>query len=133
MSVTAFTYDAAHGSLKEIQTISTLPKDFKGQNLSTAEAEIDPKGKFLYVSNRGPDSIAIFAIGGDGKLKVVDIVSTQGKTPRNFKIDPTGNYLLAANRGTNNIVQFASIPNRKADAYGKTIEVGSPVSRIRAD
>jgi 6-phosphogluconolactonase len=103
-TVTAFSYDA-HGTLKEQQTISTLPQDFKGKN-DTAEIEVHPKGKFLYGSNRGHDSIAVFAIGPKGMLKAVEYVSTEGKMPRSFAIDPTGSYLFAANQGSNKIVVF---------------------------
>ena len=104
-TVTAFSYDAAHGTLREQQTISTLPKDFKGKN-DTAEIEVHPNGKFLYGSNRGHDSIAVFAIGPKAMLKAVEYVSTEGKTPRSFAIDPTGSYLFAANQGSNKIVVF---------------------------
>src|SRR6266513_2756601 len=96
-------FDAAHGTLREQQTISTLPKDFKGKN-DTAEIEVHPNGKFLYGSNRGHDSIAVFAIGPKGMLKAVEYDSTEGKTPRSFAIDPTGSYLLAANQGSNKVV-----------------------------
>jgi 6-phosphogluconolactonase len=105
-SVTVFAYGAAGGTLKEIQTISTLPQGFTGQS-STAEIQIDPAGKFLYVSNRGHDSIAIFAIDPvKGTLTPVDYVLTQGKTPRYFALDPTGAFLLAANQNSNTIVPF---------------------------
>ena len=125
--VTAFDYDAARGALKEIQTISTLPKDFSGTD-NSAEIEVDAKGRYLYASNRGHDSIAIFAIAKNGTLTPVDYVSTQGKIPRNFKIDPTGGYLLAANQNTNNIVLFRV--DRKSGgltATGKSVEVHAPV------
>jgi 6-phosphogluconolactonase len=104
--VTVFAYDRAGGKLKELQTISTLPKDFSGTN-NSAELEVHPNGRFLYASNRGHDSIAVFAIDPTANtLTLVEHVSTQGKTPRNFAIDPTGAYLLAANQDTNNIVFF---------------------------
>jgi 6-phosphogluconolactonase len=104
--VTVFAYDRDRGTLKELQTISTLPKDFSGTN-NSAELEVHPNGRFLYASNRGNDSIAVFAIDPRAKtLTLVEHVPTQGKTPRNFAIDPTGAYLLAANQDTNNIVLF---------------------------
>ena len=104
--VTVFAYDRAGGKLKEIQTITTLPKDFSGTN-NSAELEVHPNGRFLYASNRGHDSIAVFAIDPTANtLTLVEHVSTQGKIPRNFAIDPTGAYLLAANQNTNNIVVF---------------------------
>ena len=104
--VTVFAYDRAGGTLKELQTISTLPRDFSGTN-NSAELQVHPNGRFLYASNRGHNSIAVFAIDPRAKtLTLVEHVPTQGKTPRNFAIDPTGRYLLAANQDTNNIVIF---------------------------
>jgi 6-phosphogluconolactonase len=127
-TVTALAYDAAHGILKDSQTISTLPKDFQGEN-STAEVQVEPKGLFLYGSNRGHDSIAIFAINAkDGKLSPVGQVSTQGKTPRNFGIDPTGSYLLAANQDSHSIVVFRIDPKSgRLTPTGQVLDVGSPV------
>ncbi len=95
-SVTAFA--VAGGTLKELQTLSSLPGDFSGRN-STAEIQLDRTGKFLYVSNRGHDSIAVLAIDAStGKMTAVEHVSSQGKTPRTFSLDPTGRYLFAANQ-----------------------------------
>ena len=106
-TVTAFAYDADGAVLQEIQTISTLPAGWEG-NSSTADIHVSPSGRFLYGSNRGHDSIAIFAVDAQrGTLTVVGYESTRGRTPRNFAIDPTGTFLLAANQGTNNIVVFA--------------------------
>jgi 6-phosphogluconolactonase len=105
-SVTVFAYDANHGTLQNKQTISTLLPNFRGQN-TAAEIVVDTSGRFLYVSNRGADSIAVFAIKSDnGTLSLVEIVSTGGKTPRNFAIDPSGRWLLAANQDSNNIRMF---------------------------
>jgi 6-phosphogluconolactonase len=105
-TVTALAYDSGKGVLRELQTISTLPKDFTGNN-STADVHVHPSGKFVYGSNRGHDSIAVFAVDtSKGTLMAVEQVSTQGRTPRNFGIDPSGSYLLAANQATNNIVVF---------------------------
>jgi 6-phosphogluconolactonase len=104
--VTVFAYDRAGGTLNQLQTISTLPKDFSGSN-NSAELAVHPNGRFLYASNRGHDSIAVFAIDPTANtLTLVEHVPTQGKMPRNFAIDPTGVYLLAANQNTNNIVVF---------------------------
>lgn len=127
-TVTAFTYDAARGAFKELQTISTLPHDFTGDN-TTAELEVHPSGKYLYGSNRGHDSIAVFAIdAGKGTLALLADVPTQGKTPRNFGLDPTGAYLLAANQNSGNLVLFRIDPNTgKPAATGDIFEVGSPV------
>src|SRR5262249_7189013 len=88
------------------QTISTLPEDFKGAS-HTAEVVAHPSGKFLYGSNRGHDSIAIFTIDpSTGKLSTLGFEPTQGKNPRNFALDPTGTYLLAENMGSDSIVVF---------------------------
>jgi 6-phosphogluconolactonase len=104
--VTASSYDRAAGTMKELQTISTLPKDFSGVN-NSAEIFAHPSGKFLYASNRGHDSIAVFAIDPKkGTLTAVEQAPTLGKGPRGFAIDPTGAFLLAANQNTNNAVLF---------------------------
>lgn len=126
-AVTAFAYDAARGALTEIQYISTLPDDWTGVS-HTAEVLCHPSGKFLYCSNRGHDSIAVFRIGKDGKLTTVEQTSTQGKTPRNFNIDPTGNYLIAANQQSDNMVVFRiDLKTGKLKPTGQAVEVGSPV------
>src|SRR5207237_2406306 len=102
----AVSYDEARGSLRQLQVISTLPKDFRGQN-DDAEIEVHPSGRFLYGSNRGHDSIAVFAIdSGTGTLTPVEHVPTEGKTPRSFAIDPAGSYLLVANQDSDNLVVF---------------------------
>jgi 6-phosphogluconolactonase len=127
-TVTAFRYDRALGTLQELQTVSSLPKEFSGNN-STAEIAVDRQGKFLYGSNRGNNSIAVFAIDPHkGTLTLVEHTSTQGKTPRNFAIDPTGSYLFAANQGSGNIVLFHIDRNTgRLTPAGQTVEVGSPV------
>jgi len=105
-TVTAYACDAAKGALAPIQSISTLPKGFEGNN-SCAEVLVHPLGRFLYGSNRGHDSIAVFAVdAGTGRLTALGHEPTGGKHPRNFRIDPAGKYLLAANRDTNNVVVF---------------------------
>ena len=127
-SVTAFRYDADRGALTSIDTVSTLPDDFDGQN-TTAEIEVHPSGKFVYGSNRGHDSIVIFAVDGDsGTLRQVGHQSTQGKTPRNFAVDPTGAYLLAANQATDSIVVFrVDGQTGKLDSTGYSAGIASPV------
>jgi 6-phosphogluconolactonase len=127
-SVTAFAYDPDNGTLSEIQTITTLPADFKGRG-STAEVQVHPTGKFLYGSNRGHDSIAIFAIDQTtGKLTSVGFEPTQGKTPRNFAIDPTGSLLLAENQDSNTIVVFRIDPqDGTLKPTGQTVKVSQPV------
>ena len=130
LTVTAFQWDAKKGVLKEIQTISTLPADADRKGASTAEVLVHPSGKWLYGSNRGHNTIALFNINqADGKLTAVDHTSSQGKIPRNFRIDPTGNYLFAGNQNTDNMVLFRiDQANGKLTPMGKQVEVGAPVS-----
>ena len=127
-TVTAFSYDAAGGVLKEVETVSTLPADFKGVS-NTAEVQAHPSGKFLYGSNRGHDSIAVFTINTKkGTLTPVEQVPTQGKVPRNFGIDPTGSYLIAANQNSDNLVVFRiDKKTGRLTATGQVVEVGAPV------
>jgi 6-phosphogluconolactonase len=127
-TVTAFAYDPVKGRLTEIQTISTLPEDFHGSS-HTAEVVAHPSGRFLYGSNRGHDSIAIFAIDAStGKLSTAGFEPTQGKNPRNFAMDPTGTYLLAENMGTDSIVVFRIDPQTGAlRPTGQTVTVPKPV------
>jgi 6-phosphogluconolactonase len=109
-TVTTFSFQANRGVMAELQTVPTLPKDFTGRS-SSAEIVVDRAGKFLYSSNRGHDSIAVFAIDSKkGTLTPVEHVPTQGKTPRNFAIDPTGAYLFAANQDSHSIVLFRVDP-----------------------
>ena len=127
-SVTTFSYETKTGTLKSLQTISALPPQYAGRK-EAAETAVHPSGKFLYASNRGHDSIAIFAIDGKkGTLKPVGHVLTGGKTPRHFAIDPTGGYLLAENQESNNIVVFHIDPATGAlTPTGQNVEVPSPV------
>lgn len=122
-TVTTFDYDPGAGSLTEIQTVSTLPADYKGGG-DTAEVQVHPSGKFLYGSNRGHDSIAVFAIDPkSGKLEFLEAEPTQGKNPRNFAIDPTGTFLLAENQDSDSIVVFRIDP-----ATGKLSPTGTKVT-----
>lgn len=126
-TVTTFSYDAARGILHKLQTVSTLPKGFKGQS-DCAEVAISPSGKFVYGSNRGHNSIAVFAVDSEkGTLTPVERVSTQGKIPRHFAIDPTGSYLLVGNQESNNLVVFRI--DRKTGRLtpnGQMLPVSSP-------
>ncbi len=129
LTVTAFRYDAERGVLTPLQTISTLPPDTPSQGFSTAEILVHPAGKFLYGSNRGHNSLVVFAIDPQtGKLSYVEHESTRGKTPRNFAIDPTGRWLLAENQDSDTIVTF-SIDQRTGalEATGAEYEAPSPV------
>jgi len=127
-TVTAFAYDAGRGSLQEIQTVTTLPPGYK-ETSHTAEVVAHPSGKFLYGSNRGHDSIAIFTIdGASGKLTAAGHQSTAGKTPRNFAVDPTGAWLLAENQGSGTIVVLKIDPKTGGlSPSGHKLEVPSPV------
>jgi 6-phosphogluconolactonase len=127
-TVTAFAYDAGKGSLTEVQTVPTLPKDFEGRN-STAEVQLTPDGRFLYGSNRGHDSLAIFAVDGTtGKLTPAGHAPCGGKTPRNFGIDPTGRWLLCAHQNSDSIAIFRIDPETGAlKPTGQTLTVGRPV------
>jgi len=127
-TVTVFSNDAASGRLQPLQTVTTLPKDFTGRN-DDAEIRVHPSGKFLYASNRGDDSIAIYAINkSKGTLTPVGSVHTGGKEPRSFEIDPTGMLLFAANQKSDNIVVFRIDPKTGSlTPTGKVLEVGSPV------
>ena len=127
-TVSVFSYDGAAGVLRRLQTISTYPKDFSGHN-DDAEIEVLPSGKFLYASNRGHDSIAVFAIDPQkGTLTLIEYASTKGKTPRSFEIAPGGSLLFAANEKSNNIVVF-SIDNKtgRLTPTGQVLDVSEPV------
>ena len=104
-SVTAYALDKKGGTLKPLQTVSTLPKDFEGTN-ACAEIRAHPSGKFLYVSNRGHDSIAVFALDDDGKVSALGQEPTE-KTPRSFDLDPAGKYLFAAGESSGKLVAYA--------------------------
>lgn len=126
--VTVFSDDSASGRLQLLQMITTVPKDFTGRN-DDAEVRVHPSGKFLYASNRGDDSIAIYAIDKNkGTLEQVGSVHSGGKEPRSFEIDPTGTLLLAANQKSDTIVVF-QIDEKTGllTPTGKVLEVGSPV------
>lgn len=127
-TITVFDYDAATGALKEKQMISTLPEDFMGVS-HTADIHVAASGKFLYGSNRGHDSIAIFAVDeATGKLSPIGYESTRGRFPRNFALDPTGNFLLAANQNTDNIFTYRiDQATGKLTWTGHETKVGMPV------
>jgi 6-phosphogluconolactonase len=127
-TLTSFSYDNSKGVLKEMETVSTLPEGFQGNN-SCADVHVHPSGKFLYGSNRGHDSIVAFTIDQrSGKLGYLAHESTQGKTPRNFGIDPTGAFLLAANQNSDTVVTFRIDQNTgKLKPSGQVTAVPTPV------
>jgi 6-phosphogluconolactonase len=130
-TITAFSYSAAQGKLTELQTVSTLHGGFKGEN-STAEIAVHPSGNFLYGSNRGDDSIVVFAIDhGTGRLTFVERVPTEGKEPRNFALDPSGHWLLAANQNSNRIVTFrVDQKTGRLTPTGLAVPVSEPVCLV---
>ena len=127
-TITVFDYDADAGTLNATQAISTLPEGY-AETSHTADIHIHPNGKFLYGSNRGHDSIAVYAIDpNNGQLETVEIVATGGNGPRNFGLDPTGTYLIAGNHGSNDIFTFAVDGDTgKLTPTGHRVEVPSPV------
>ena len=131
LTITAFTANPERGSLTELQTISTLPENVPVQAaFSTAEIQVHPSGRFLYGSNRGHDSISVFAIDQQtGRLTSVQNEPTQGSTPRGFGIDPSGAYLLAANQRSDSVVVFRiDQQTGRLTPTGHKIQVSSPVS-----
>jgi 6-phosphogluconolactonase len=129
-TVTQFAWDANRGALTELQTISALSlSNVPPGRAGTAEVQVAPSGRFLYASNRGPDTIAVFSINPkDGSLTAVEQVPTQGTMPRSFSLDPTGSYLFAANQNTNNIVVFhVDRKTGRLTPTGKVLTVGGPV------
>jgi 6-phosphogluconolactonase len=120
-----FEWDGKRGALKQVQKVSALPADFKGVS-ACAEMRVHPNGKFLYVSNRGHDSIGAFAIDAKtGRLSLLQHVPSGGKTPRNFDFDPTGRWLLVTNHGSNTAMVFGI--DRQS---GRLSPVGAPVDVV---
>ncbi len=123
-TLTSFAFDPESGSLREVNTISTLPPNYSGRN-STADVRVHPNGKFVYGSNRGHNSIASFAVDeSSGKITALDHTSTQGEVPRNFNLAPGGALLLAANQNSDTIVAFA------IDAKSGALTPTGAVSRV---
>ncbi|MCA9097823.1 MAG: beta-propeller fold lactonase family protein, partial [Planctomycetaceae bacterium] len=104
-TVVRFEYDSEHGRLKEMETISTLPPGFEGSNFCS-EILVSTDGKFVYAGNRLHDSIAIYSIGPDGKLKYLGEEWTRGNYPRSFGFDPTGDFLYCCNQRADNVAVF---------------------------
>ena len=129
-TVTVFRYEPERGALREEQTVSTLPAGVTPRpEYSTAEIQVHPSGRFLYGSNRGHDSIAVFAVDRTtGGLTPIEHVPTGGKKPRHFALDPTGAYLLAANQDSDSVVVFrVSETSGRLAPTGQKLRVGSPV------
>jgi len=127
-TMSAFKYDEREGTLTMIETVSTLPSDFTGTSYC-ADVHVSPSGQFLYGSNRGHNSIVVFAIDQrEGRLMLVEHVSTEGNWPRNFTIDPSGTFLLVANQRSDNVVVFSIDPsNGRLKPTGVNEQIPSPV------
>lgn len=121
-------YDPATGRLAPLQTVSTLPEGFSGEN-TTAEVAVHPNGRWVFASNRGHDSLAVFALDPAAqRLERLDHISTRGRSPRHFALDPAGRYLWAANQATHTLVMFrVDEATGRVLPTGQTREVGSPV------
>jgi 6-phosphogluconolactonase len=127
-TITAFAYDAQAGTLTQVQTVSTLPPQFDGSN-TTAEIAVHPNGKYVYGSNRGHDSVVLFAIDEDaGMLTFVEAQSTGGKTPRHFGLDRKGHHLIVANQVTDTLrVCRIDGENGSMTPSGVLVDAPSPV------
>jgi 6-phosphogluconolactonase len=127
-SVTAFRWSEDKGQLDEIATTTTLPSGFMGEN-NCAEILVHPTGKFVYASNRGHNSIAVFECNAaSGAVTLVDHTPTQGEIPRNFRLTPDGKWLIAANQNSANVVVFAvDSSSGKLKPNGQTARVAFPV------
>lgn len=127
-TITAFTRDTDSGALTEIRSVSTLPPDFTGPN-TTAAIRVHPTGRFLYGSNRGHDTIAVFSVDPEkGSLRFVEWESIRGKAPRDFGIDPSGAWLLAAGQDSDTVAVFRIDPAKGSLEFsGNEIKVPRPV------
>lgn len=130
-TLAVFAYDARRGALEHVQTVSTLPEAFTGQS-TCAGILVHPSGRFVYGSNRGADSIAVFSFDArQGRLKLVEHRPTQGKTPRHIALDPTGQWLLATNQGSDQVVVFrVDLKAGRLRGGGKPATVGAPVCAV---
>lgn len=128
-TITSLRWDADTGGLHEMTTVSSLPPGLRVEGNSTAEVQVHPNGKFVYGSNRGHNSIAVFKVEKSGRqLTLVEHESTQGRTPRGFGIDPTGRWLIAGNQDSDTAVVFGIDAKTGAlTPTGQTVEVGKPV------
>ena len=126
--VAVFAWNATAGTLVQRQSVSTVPVGTPPSN-STAEIVVHPSGRFVYASNRGHDSIAVFSVDArNGRLTRLANTPTGGSTPRNFALDPSGRWLLAANQRSNSIVTFAIDQSKGTlTPSGATLTVPRPV------
>jgi 6-phosphogluconolactonase len=126
-TITLFDYAAETGTLTAAQTLGTLPEGYTAPNLC-AEVAVHPTGKFVYASNRGHDSLAIYSADeATGRLALVGHEPTRGKTPRHFVIDPSGTFLLAANLESDSIVVFQIDAQNGSLSYRQQVDTPRPV------
>jgi 6-phosphogluconolactonase len=132
-TVTAFRYDAGRGTLDPFQTVTTLPAGFSGPN-KAAEVTVSPDGRFLYASNRGDDSLAVFSIdAASGTLAASVRVPTGGQAPRHFVIDASGRWLLVANQDSDSITFFRLDPTTgRPSPIGRPLVLSKPVCVLLA-
>lgn len=129
MSVTVFDYDAKAGTMKAVQTISTLPEEMWEIPNKSSEIRVHPSGKFVYAANRGHDSIAAFSVDRQsGQLEFVEREAIRGSWPRNFNIDPTGQWMIVAGRYSNTLSVF-KIDQETGGLlfHGKIVNVPAPI------
>jgi 6-phosphogluconolactonase len=126
-SLSSFHLDSRTGEVRPIQTVPTVPPGYSGRN-APSDVHVHPNGKFVYGSNRGHDSIAIFRIDeATGMLTQVDVVKTQGQNPRGFGFDPAGNFIVVGNQASNNLVTFAVDPdNGRMTPTGGKADISRP-------
>lgn len=125
-TVMALERDADTGALEPFATAPTLPANFDGEN-APADIHVHPSGDYLYGSNRGHDSIAIYELDGDGRPSLIETESTRGEWPRNFALDPAGEFLFAENADSDTIVTFRIDADGTLAPTGDSIEIPSPV------
>ncbi len=130
-TVATYRYDGNRGAMSPVQLSSTLPPGFDGQS-TCAEVAVHPAGAFLYGSNRGHDSIAIFSVDQrNGLITQVGWESTQGEVPRFFGLDPTGTFLYACNQNSDTIVTFRiNEETGMLTPTGQVVQTGSPVAIV---
>jgi 6-phosphogluconolactonase len=132
-TVTVFSYDAEKGELTTLQTLGTLPAGFSGTSF-TAEIAVSPDGRFVYGSNRGDDSLAVFAVDArTGRLAPAAFAPVGGKTPRHFTLDPSGGFILAAHQGSGSIAVLRIDPATGLPKLeGPIVKVDKPVCLLPA-
>ena len=132
-TMTAYAYDGERGTLEPRQTVSSLPEGYTGET-TCAQIVVAPDGRFVYGSNRGHDSIAIWAIAANGEASLIGTESTRGKEPRHFALDPSGTWLLAANKNSDTIVPFRRDPDSGLlTQSGPITESPTPVAILFAE